>query len=224
MYITMIIFKKVPEVLTYFQNKANFNHCHLSALFDDQDQYYAVIATQQDPSSDLIKLRNELNETILVDNILLAHGDERDVIDGDQIEYTLRVFPILSLENVKEFYTHITPDIAAYFLEANKLYTDYDLIAAVTKQLFVFTKKVAGALPADDTEGRQRFPQFYARLEQLIKEEIGKSKTLGLQLVHDNANRHLNAIPLNHSTLFSNQPGATIVNSNNSLSHNVKKY
>lgn len=224
MYITMIIFKKVPEVLNYFQNKANFQHCHLSALFDDQDQYYAVIASQQDSSRDLIKLKSELNETILVDNIVLTHGDERDVIDNDQLEYTLRVFPIISFENIKEFYIHITPDIAAYFLEANKLYTDYDLISAATKQLFVFTKKVAGALPANDTEGRQRFPQFYARLDQLINEEIGKSKTLGFQWVHDNTNRHLSAIPLNHSTLFSNQPSTTIVKTNNLLTPNVKKF
>lgn len=204
MYCTMIIFKKETAVSIYFQDILNFKSCHLSALFSDQHHYYAVIAATQDTNAALAKLKLSLREYIVIDDISIAHGDERDA--KAQFEYSLRVFPIYLLENVREFYTHITSEIAQYFLEANKLFIDYDFISTESKQLFVFTKKLAGATPANDTEGRQRYPEFYARLDKLVKDEIGGSTSLVLDVIYDNFPLTPNTIPHKHSTLFAIQP------------------
>lgn len=206
MYCTMIIFKKETAVSIYFQDKLNFKSCHLSALFSDQHLYYAVIAAPHDTNTALAKLKSSLREYIIIDDISIAHDDERDAKDKFEYEYSLRVFPIYLLENVREFYTHITAEIAQYFLEANKLFIDYDFISTESKQLFVFTKKLAGATPANNTEGRQKYPEFYARLDKLVKDEIGGSVTLALDLFYDHSALTANPVLRNHSTLFAFQP------------------
>lgn len=213
MYCTMIIFKKETDVSIYFQDKLNFKSCHLSALFSDQHHYYAVIAATQDTNAALAKLKSSLREYIIIDDISIAHDDERNAKDKFEYEYSLRVFPIYLLENVREFYTHITSEIAQYFLEANKLFIDYDFISAESKQLFVFTKKLAGATPANDTEGRQKFPEFYARLDKLIKDEIGGPATLALAFIYDNFALKSNPVPRDYSTLFAAQPDLSNQNS-----------
>lgn len=212
MYSIIIIFKNEPTVHTYFQDKSNFQSFHIAALFADQNHYYAVIAVQNDTNTALAKLKSALSEYILIDDVSLAHGDERVSQKQLAYEYSLRVFPIYLLENVREFYTLITPEIAQYFLEANKLFIDHDFISAESKQLFVFTKKLAGATPANDAEGRQKFPAFYARLDKLIKDEIGGPSPLTLVFMHDHFIHAPDAMPHHHSTLFAIQPDLSTQN------------
>lgn len=206
MYSIMIIFKKEPVVSTYFKNASNFSTCQLAALFEDQMHYYAVVIVQKNTNDRLAKLKFALSEYIIIDDIPLAHGDERVSPDKVECDYLLRVMPIYLIENVREFYTLITPEIAQYFLESNQLFIDHDFISAVSSQLFVFTKKMHDAFPGNDEEGRKKFPEFYARLDKLIKDEIGKAESLALVRILDQFSYTPTVMPHNHSVLFSLPP------------------
>jgi hypothetical protein len=153
----------------------------LSALFADQDHYYAILVSSTDCTRGMVALRDYL----IADQVTLAHSDVREWPDNPECEYRLRAFPILALERAHEFYQHITPEIAAYFLKANQLYFDDDFISDKSKKLFVFTKSILHAVPQNNENGRKLFPEFYSRLDKLVKEEIGKATTLDLQVIHE---------------------------------------
>lgn len=184
MFSTIIFLKKSFEVLSYFQCKSNFSDATYAALFSNSDYYYAIVLTTSSETIPLLK--SKLLPYALTDKSFLARGDSQGLYIGDNIEYKLRVFPILNMLSVKEFYQSITSDIAQLFLQQHHCYLDYDFISEESNQLFVFTVSEKNNNQADNSDRlRLHFPEFYARLDKLILEDIGKSITLKLECLHD---------------------------------------
>lgn len=181
-----IIFKKSPAVLSYFQDRSNFAAPSCSSLFADQEYYYAVCLDWLDnPANILTSIKEKLQKFIVRDNTILARGDIRELSTPGPFEYKLRIFPIRNLLSVKEFYLQITTEIAEFFLSLNNMYLDYDFINEETNQLFVFTKSDKMKPNAENTEDpRQRYPEFYARLDRLVTEDL--DKPIILELIHLN--------------------------------------
>lgn len=193
MYSALIIFKKTPEVFSYFHARFRLVNEACVTLFSEDSFYYAIFIAPSMEASGITSLKEELNAYILTDKSLLAYGSSREMSNSGEIEYKLRVFPIRNILSVNEFYKSIRPEIAQFFLREHNHYVDYDFICEETNQLFVFTKSEKLKQPVLPNNGmdnaRLRFPAFYSRLDKLVIDDIGSPTPLELHFIMDTLNQ-----------------------------------
>lgn len=186
---TIIIFKKSPEILKYFQNTKYFKAPACIALFEDKQHYYVPCFARSVNGDNAIKaLREDLRPFLFKEITNLIYSDAIDGANKSDAMYQLRLYPVIKMPSIEACYESITPDISQTILKESYFALDIDFFDAENQQILVFTKsykhKRVTAPSVEVNALEKQFPAFFTQLESLF-EALELPTSLNLIQIYD---------------------------------------